>query len=42
MGALRLNLEAPFFLPVAGRVMTLPFLVYCHRLVPIFWSEPLN
>src|ERR1700677_3272169 len=36
MGALRLNLEAPFFLPVADRVLTLPFLVYCRSLVPSF------
>src|SRR5271168_549618 len=36
MGALRRNLEAPFFLSVAHRVLALPFLVYCRSLVPIF------
>jgi len=32
----KFSLEAPFFLSVAGRVMTLLFLVYRRSLVPSF------
>jgi hypothetical protein len=35
MGALRLNLEAPFLLSVTSLVLTAPFLVYCRTIVPV-------